>query len=85
MSIPEYYICDAQTKPYVWAMDSDGKIARRYVELGKYNKQTSSYDVKSGLSASDYIAWPSAQVKEGQKVIINDSGAQTATAASSEK
>ena len=85
LSIPEYYICDAQTKPYVWAMDSDGKIARRYVELGQYNKQTSSYDVKSGLSASDYIAWPSAQVKEGQKVIINDSGAQTATAASSEK
>lgn len=74
VSLPAYYIVNPDSSPYVWAADSRGKLAKRSVTLGKYNSATDCYEVEKGLSASDYIAWPSDQLKEGQKAIASDEG-----------
>ena len=67
MELPSYYIMGADTeKPYVFA-DKDGKIERAYLTLGKYNKQTNTYIVKSGIELTDYIAYPDATVKIGMQ------------------
>lgn len=79
VSIPEYYIVDADGSPYVWAVDSDAKIAKRSVKLGEYNKSTGCYEISSGLEVSDYIAWPSEQIKEGQSAVTADDTADTET------
>ncbi|MBR2590596.1 MAG: efflux RND transporter periplasmic adaptor subunit [Clostridia bacterium] len=67
IQLPNYYIMAADSdKPYVFA-DRDGKIEKVYIGLGKYNKQTNTYVVESGLELTDYIAYPDATVKVGMQ------------------
>ena len=42
---------------YVWA-DQNGKLAKRTVEVGEYNMMNDTYEILSGLSEEDYIAFP---------------------------
>lgn len=65
VQLPAYYIMAADTqKPYVFA-DQDGKIERAYLTLGEYNEQTNTYEVLSGISTKDYIAYPDPTVRIG--------------------
>ena len=67
IQLPSYYIMGADSdKPYVFA-DKDGKIEKTYIGLGKYNKQTNTYVVESGLELTDYIAYPDATIKVGMQ------------------
>ena len=44
---------------YVWAAKEGGaKLEKRSVELGEYDSDLDEYQIKSGLSTSDYLAWP---------------------------
>ena len=55
----EYYIVDADTdSPYVWAVDSKGKLEKRSVILGQYDENLSEYEIADGLTEDDYIAFP---------------------------
>ena len=63
----EDYIEGAGTDdPFVWA-DNSGRIKKRHVELGEYDAETGCWKVLSGLSVSDYIAYPDGTVSEGVK------------------
>lgn len=42
---------------YVWA-DKNGKLEKRTVELGEYNMMNDTYEILSGLTEEDYIAFP---------------------------
>lgn len=69
IQLPSYYIVDAQTKkPYVLA-EKDGKIAKQYITLGQFNKDTSCYIIAEGLALTDNIAYPDSTVKIGMEVI----------------
>ena len=48
---------DEDGTTYVWA-DRNGKLEKRSVELGEYNMMNDSYEVLSGLTQEDYIAFP---------------------------
>lgn len=52
--------------PFVWA-DNSGRIRKRHVELGDYDAETGCWKVLSGLSVSDYIAYPDGTVSDGMK------------------
>lgn len=44
---------------YVWAAKSGGaKLEKRAVELGEYDSNMDEYQIVSGLSTTDYLAWP---------------------------
>lgn len=47
--------------PYVWA-DRNGKLEKRSVELGEYNTMNDSYEILSGLTEEDYIAFPDGEL-----------------------
>lgn len=47
--------------PYVWA-DRNGKLEKRSVELGEYNMMNDSYEILSGLTEEDYIAFPDGEL-----------------------
>ena len=65
-SLPSYYIVDLDTdSPYVWAEGSNGKLEKRKVELGDYDQDMDQYPVISGLSLTDYIAFPSEDCQAG--------------------
>ncbi len=65
--LPEGYVEDASGKPWVWAAGEDGKLRKRPVTLGAYNDRHSAWEVKEGLAMTDYLAWPSALLEEGQE------------------
>ncbi|MCD2493728.1 hypothetical protein LQE92_14050 [Lacrimispora sp. NSJ-141] len=65
--LPEGYIVNGESNSYVWAADKDGKLEKRKVALGAYNDRYSAYEIKEGLSFTDYLAWPMDSLKEGQK------------------
>ena len=62
-----YFICDTDTShPYVWA-DVNGKLRKVEVKLGVYNDSTDEYDVVSGITMDDFIAFPDPSLQEGMK------------------
>ena len=62
----DYYIVDADTEnPYVWAVDSKGRLEKRSVVLGQHDDDLSEYEIADGLKEDDSIAFPSDSLAEG--------------------
>ena len=72
MMLPMYYIVDADTDPYVWAMNGNEKLEKRKITLGTMDEMMGTYEVVSGLTADDYIAFPDETLTEGMKCTIYD-------------
>lgn len=70
--IDSYYICDIDTKPYVWSVSDDLLTTKKYVELGDYDEMLMRYQILSGLSEDDYIAMPEDNIQENQNVVMFD-------------
>jgi HlyD family secretion protein len=67
----EYYIVQDDGNPYVWTEDSNGKIEKRSVTLGEYDEDLMEYEIVSGLTTSDYIAFPESRIEEGMTTTRN--------------
>ena len=67
----EFYIVQDEGGSYVWVENSKGKIEKRKVTLGAYDELMMAYEITSGLSNEDYIAFPEARIKEGMKTTHN--------------
>ena len=53
-----FFICyDEDGSTYVWA-ENRGKLEKRTVTLGEYDFMQDTYQILSGLSENDYIAFP---------------------------
>ena len=63
--LPEYYICDAQGSPWVWWSNSRDKLEKRSVSLGAYDEEKGEYEILSGLTTDDYIAFPTEGLESG--------------------
>lgn len=50
---------------YVWADDGNGRLEKRAVVLGAYDPELDEYEIISGLTADDMIAWPMEGLYEG--------------------
>ena len=72
--MPSWYICDAESNPYVWAQGSNGKLEKRNVTLGAYDEMMDTYVIESGLSADDYIAFPDDTLVAGMTCVTYDEG-----------
>lgn len=69
--LDEYYICDTDTSPYVWCRGKNETLEKRSIEVGEYDEENAKYEIISGLSESDYIAFPEEFLTEGMKVSEN--------------
>ena len=57
------FLCyDEDGSCFVWADDGQGKLEKRGVELGNYDPMADAYEILSGLSDSDYVAFPDEEV-----------------------
>jgi len=70
--LPEWYINDADTNPWVWAQAKNGKLEKRTLKLGDYDADMGTYVVESGLSAEDYIAFPDETLSAGMTCVAYD-------------
>lgn len=66
--LSEFYIADLyEDTPYVWAVDSQGKLEKREVVLGAYDAGLAEYEILEGLALTDSIAFPTEELEEGMK------------------
>ena len=57
------FVCyDEDGSCFVWADDGQGKLEKRALELGNYDPMADAYEILSGLSDSDYVAFPDEEV-----------------------
>ncbi len=62
------YVVDIDgEKPYVWAADKDGRLEKRFVEIGQKDEMNGDSEIISGLKDSDLIAYPADDYQEGMK------------------
>lgn len=59
------YIIQEEETAYVWADNGENKLEKRTVELGEYDESLDEYEIKTGLSSGDMIAWPIDGLYEG--------------------
>ena len=59
-----YFVFDGNTA-YAWVKDEKERLEKREVTLGEYDSELAEYQIVSGLTAEDYIAWPMASFEEG--------------------
>lgn len=67
----EGYIGMDEAEPYVWVADKRNKLEKRQVELGEYDENLGEYEIKSGLSEEDYIAYPMPGLYEGVSTVTD--------------
>ena len=67
-----YYLNDIDTSPYVWGIGADGKLKKCSVKLGNYDAENDLYEITSGITVKDYIAYPESFLTEGMAVIKTD-------------
>lgn len=57
---------------YVWVANEKNRLEKRYVELGEYDAELDQYQILSGLTDEDYIAWPLEGMYEGITTVTNE-------------
>ena len=62
--INAFLVADADSSPYVW-VEENGVIAKRSVELGELDQGSMRYEVISGVTGDDYVAFPEERIYEG--------------------
>lgn len=67
------FICKDGDKSFVWAKNDKDKIEKRYVEIGEKDEEFGDCEIKSGLEAGDYIAYPEDYIEEGMETTTNQS------------
>lgn len=59
-----YFVIDGNTA-YAWVKNDKNRLEKREIVLGDYNSELAEYQIVSGLTEEDYIAWPMASFEEG--------------------
>lgn len=59
LTLGSAFVCfDEEGNAFVWADNGQGKLEKRTVELGDYDGAADVYAILSGLSESDFVAFP---------------------------
>ena len=72
LTIPAYFVNDAEESPWVWAVNGKDRLEKREVVLGDYDELMGEYVVVSGLTLDDYVAFPDETLKAGMKAEKTD-------------
>ncbi len=67
----EGYIEKEKKESYVWTANKRNRLEKRKVELGEYDENLGEYEIVSGLSEEDYIAFPMAGLYEGVSTVTD--------------
>ena len=65
------YVVTEESGSFVWADNGKHRLEKRAVELGEYDENTDTYQILSGLTEEDYIAYPMAALYEGVPTVTD--------------
>lgn len=63
--LPAFYIAHDEEGSYVWAQTEKNTLEKRAVILGDYDSDYDRYQIESGITQDDYIAYPEEDLQEG--------------------
>lgn len=69
--LPSYYFATEGTQRYVWVAGERDLLEKRNVTVGEYDDSQDTYEIVSGLTEEDYIAFPSPNLQEGMGTTKN--------------
>lgn len=67
----ESYIVMEDENSFVWADNGKNRLEKRKVELGEYDPEMMAYQIVSGLTQEDYIAYPMSSMYEGVTTVTD--------------
>ena len=70
--LPGMYLVLEENDAYAWVADKNNRLEKRRIELGDYDSSLDQYQILSGLTAEEYIAFPGNLLHEGMSCVIND-------------
>ena len=77
--LPSGWIVWDGDSTYAWACTAEGaRLERRGIQLGDYDELLDAYEIKSGISATDYLAWPDNTCRAGAPTTTDYSVAERA-------
>lgn len=68
-TLPADWICDADGAAWVWAAGSGDRLEKRSVTLGAHDPDSDTWEILSGLTASDFLAFPDESCSVGAAVV----------------
>lgn len=77
--LDDYYLLEENGKTYVWTASDKNKLVKKEVGTGDKDEELGKTQIKSGLTAGDYICEPNEKLEEGLPVIYNDASGQSQT------
>ena len=66
------YLILEENDAYVWVANDKNKLEKRKIELGNYDASLDAYEILSGLTPEEYIAFPGNLLHEGMSCVLND-------------
>lgn len=69
--LPAMYIAHDDDGSFVWAQNEKGRLEKRDILLGEYDKDTDTYEIKGGVTKTDSIAYPSDTLKAGMPTTVD--------------
>lgn len=71
--LPAVYVDHDDSGSFVWARNEKEKLEKRTIILGEYDSDNDMYEIKSGISTVDYIAYPGETLREGMPTTVDAS------------
>lgn len=71
--LPAMYIGHDENGSFIWAKNDKDKLEKREVLLGEYDKDNDTYEIKSGISRVDSIAYPTDDLRPGMPTTMDAS------------
>ena len=71
--LPAMYIAHDDEGSFVWAKNDKDKLEKRVVLLGDYDSGNDLYEIKSGVTKVDSIAYPNENLKPGMPTTMDAS------------
>lgn len=65
------YVVQEESGAYIWTANEKNRLEKRYVELGEFDNDLNQYEILSGITADDYIAWPMSGLYEGVTTVTD--------------
>ena len=63
--LPAFYIAHDDAGSYVWAQSEKNTLEKRSIILGDYDSDNDRYQIQSGITEEDFIAYPEEDLQEG--------------------
>ncbi|EET62906.1 efflux transporter, RND family, MFP subunit [Marvinbryantia formatexigens DSM 14469] len=70
--LPENYLIQENGKFFVWKADESQHIRRQEVTTGGYDEEQGKYQIVSGLTTQDSIAFPMDSIREESRTVLNE-------------